>query len=448
MDLANQETSFDFIEWFPYEVCRDVFRHLSVKDMLKASLVSSSWYNFIATSPDCMKKMKLNFSYDTSQLLTSTMKRILKESPRRYENVKFSGHSSIISDVTEILESRKGTWKKVEITRLTFSTSSDCLKILVAIEPNVEELKMEIVLVESVNEEEAPRTMRFPKLKILKGKYIHVSVYCMALSCATLEEFDFSVVNHSPKSIEVTSNMLRRNKNLKSLTVSCDFLSTLFSENIAPNIQFRLKSFDAQVIYNFTDTHKLHLKLFLESQMQYLETLSLGYWMGQQVLQMIFHMPKLNKLIFKGFHGGGTATDWKEIKFHKNHTVETLHLNEWNSQADFLKTFFLALPNLKHLKLLSITDESLACIATAFPNLETLRSDLFEVSSIPEPTVLTKLKAFSAHSFKHKLQHENEDYGHFARLVANRIKDTPPRIKRPRMSLPLIRNRHPFAIDD
>lgn len=447
--MSKEEQIMDFVQFFPEEICRNIFKKLSVEDLLNASLVCWQWYDLIARSPECMSKMRLNFSYDTSQVLTKIIKKILEESPRRYEAVKFSRHSKLIGCVTEILASREG-WKSVEITRITFSNSSECMKLLAAIEPDVEELKMEIVLVDNIDEEDPKASMSFPKLKVLMGKYIHVSIYCMALeNCKTLQEFDFSIIDHSTKSIEVTKNMLRRNKNLKKLTVSCDFLSTFFSENLSANIEFKLTSFDAQVIYNFTDTHKLHLKLFLESQMQHLETLSLGYWMGQEALEMIFHMMKLKKLIFKGFHGGGTATDWKNIKFHKNHTVTTLHLNEWNSQADFLKTFFLALPNLRSLKLLSITDESLACIATAFPNLETLRSDQFDVSSIPEKDVLPKLKYFSSQAFRHNLKSaENQEIGNFAKLVLAKMKETPPPIKRSRMQVQFIQNRHPFQIDE
>lgn len=39
-----EETSYDLLEWFPLEICQDIFNYLDANDVLKASAVNKKWY--------------------------------------------------------------------------------------------------------------------------------------------------------------------------------------------------------------------------------------------------------------------------------------------------------------------------------------------------------------------------------------------------------------------
>jgi len=48
----------DFLEFFPEEICDEIFSYLNARDIKKASLLSKNWYNTIGRSKICMKKLR------------------------------------------------------------------------------------------------------------------------------------------------------------------------------------------------------------------------------------------------------------------------------------------------------------------------------------------------------------------------------------------------------
>lgn len=426
---------FDIIEAFPHEICRNIFQNLSSKDLLSASLVSSEWYNFIARTAACMQKIKLSFSHRTAPALTPEVKQILMNSIRKYESIEFMYHSDVFRDVKDILEVPGRNWKSLSICRINFPTTSDCITLLAAVEATVEELRMDKVYVDSVCNDFEQTKMTFPKLKVLEAKYIQTLIYCQAFaSCSSLQEFHITSGDQSVTSIAAIHNMFQCNKGLKKLSIVTNVFTQYFSEDISKKIGFQLTEFEARDIYNLGDDHKSHFKQFLRTQIMSLETLQIGDWMGIEIVQMIFHMPKLKKFVFKGLHSVEETLDWKEVKFHRNTTITDLYLSEVKSRQDILEAFVSATPNVKQLKLYSMNDENLAYISKALPDLESLTTDLFEVSDVSDKNLFPNLKKFSSKVFRHeiKVTEDDEEKGSFEKMVAQTIKDVCPGQKDPK----------------
>lgn len=69
---------------FPSECLEDIFRHLNGKDLLKCTLVSPNWNNFIGSTILCMRKISFNYHLYTRKSASN----FLKDSRRSYYCLK------------------------------------------------------------------------------------------------------------------------------------------------------------------------------------------------------------------------------------------------------------------------------------------------------------------------------------------------------------------------
>lgn len=196
MDCSSPDDFFfNPIECFPQQICEKIFENLSHFDLLSASLVSSDWYDFIAKTPCCMRKLKLTFSFKTSKNLSPEMKQILIESKRKYENIDYMHQSKVLQDVQDILAVPGRKWKKLLILRINFPSTADAMNFLSVVDPTIEELRLDKVrnwclilksvfirlinpqvYIDSIYYCDPKKELKFPKLKILEAKYIQVRI--------------------------------------------------------------------------------------------------------------------------------------------------------------------------------------------------------------------------------------------------------------------------------
>lgn len=442
----HQKTIFDFdiVECLPSEINREIFSYLPTNELLSLSLVSKDWYSFIAT--ECMKKIFLQFTYRTLRSPLDTpsqeLKTMLIDSKRKYENVKFSMRSHSAQDVHDILKARKN-WKKVHLSRIVFDATADCICFFSAFESTVQELKLDRVEVHSLNLEDNHQTsapvddlrcdMTFPKLKSVETRYLQLWMYRNVLAnCTKLASFDLSSAECSGSSIEeeidAIHKMLQRNKNLKKLSIVSNDFQKYFDSDISQGIEFRLTSFTARHIYNLTETQILNLKKFLLLQMISLTHIEVHSWPGLEVTKMMFHMPNLRKLSFRGFLKNGELVDWKNAELHRNLSITELCLTELYSNKEILGCFFAAAPNVKTLTLYTVNDETLNIINAAFPDLESLSTDLFEAANVSDKNLLVNLKSLSTKVFLHNLRgsNDNDEKGNFEKIAVKEFEQVQP----------------------
>lgn len=428
MDSYEDEATFDILSCFPVDFCEKVFGRLDSDDLLRASLVSTHWYNFIAKNSVCMQKIKLTFSHLRRNQLTPDMKYILMESPRKYENLELKFQSGSFRDVMDIMRVPGRAWKKVSVFRINFAKAIDGVDFIVALEPTVEELRMDKVYMDSIYYDGPKRDLKFPKMKILETKYIQSQFYYDALAgCCALKELNITSGDLSYASHQAgVERILQTNTSLKKLTIVSNMISQYFKKDLAQHVFFKLNSLEIRDIYNLEVQPKMHFQNFLRKQMMSLETLQIGDWMGLEAVKMIFHMPKLNKFTFKGFYG--IEVELKEVQFHRSASITNLQVIDINVQFDVLQALLTATPNVRHLKLFSITDECLPLVSSALPHLESLSLELFEATAVTDQSLFPNLKEFSAKAYRagFKLSAEGCDQGNFEKLIVQNMKEVVP----------------------
>lgn len=165
-----------------------------------------------------------------------------------------------------------------------------------------------------------------------------------------------------------------------------------------------------------------------------LEVLSLGDWMGLDIVKILFHMPKLKKFFFKGFHNIDEPIEWSEVEFHKLLSLETFHIIEFRGRLNILKAFLSATPNVKHLLLYSISNETINYVSETLPHLETLSTKIFEASDVSNPNLFPKLKQVYTKVFHNDLEittsEEKPELSNFEKLVEAKMKELNPEGRR------------------
>jgi hypothetical protein len=241
--------------------------------------------------------------------------------------------------------------------------------------------------------------------------------------------------------------MFRGNKDLKNLSIITNIFTKYFDDDISKKISFKLTSFEIRDIYNMGEVHIENIRQFIETQMSTLQTLRVGDWLGVDILKMIFHMPRLTKFIFEGFFNMREEIEWSEVNFHKHLTLESFHLVDQNRRIEILKAFLLATPNLKHLTLHSIDNDSLSWVSEALPNLESLTINIFEATDVSSPNLFPKLTKVSAKVFHNDLEittnKEKPELSNFEKLVDAKMFEVNPEGRKTLPKRPCCQHDHP-----
>lgn len=118
---------------FPVECFEEIFRHLSVKDLLKCCLVGPEWNDFIGSTSWCMKKIKLVYFSGCIR----TMEEILVKSKRKCTRLHYMRH--FYSEIPEkVLRMRE--WTHVFCRDSNFDGLKQFLDFLRTFQLSVQEL--------------------------------------------------------------------------------------------------------------------------------------------------------------------------------------------------------------------------------------------------------------------------------------------------------------------
>lgn len=128
---TEYEANFDILECFPILLCQYVFQHFSGKELLEISEVNQEWNKLVG---EASQMTKLNLVIDTSKRkLTPEVENLLKNSKRKYQNIRAKVSSNNSDFLLDFLTERAGSWKVVNI-----KVSQDLLpEVLLIIEPSV-----------------------------------------------------------------------------------------------------------------------------------------------------------------------------------------------------------------------------------------------------------------------------------------------------------------------
>lgn len=325
------DENVDPLEYFSrfLDIPEMILNHLSGEDLIKISEVNPSYYNFIASSKDLMKKIKIVFHED--RRLDSKDSDLLSNSSRLYQNIEIQRCSNaerfkienrefelfITNLELDFFLKKTREWKNISffVSNTSFRTKLDLWKLLSSIESSVESISIINFsgTTFSFDEDdssniEAFEALKFPKLKELKmylDNYSELS--------ATFVTFLSSSVSIKTLELEgwfVQKNILRKMlKNLDkvtSLKLGSNQVTQIFGSQSWKRFQFKLKSLTmiSPLSYSLRETiiARSFLK-FLKSQSDYLEELTIKLCYDKKIFNAIMKLPKLKSLCFDEFWG-------------------------------------------------------------------------------------------------------------------------------------------------
>ncbi|CAG9800963.1 unnamed protein product [Chironomus riparius] len=405
----------DPLKLFSEITCEKIFSYLSVADLLNCSLVNKNYYEFIAKTPSFMRRLKISLTLHNT-LLSDDFQNlsILNESQRQYQHFE-SFNLSI--DFNSVYVLRKKL-KSIKMRRVLLHDESELKIFFSGIEETIEELILERYIdnLELKVSDNPAISCSFPKLKHLELHYIPNFIFKYFTTCKNLTELKIT----GKRDVNFY-NILRHNPQLKKLAIVTDEIDNYFDEDVTKFIQCKLTYFEARDIYNLTARCIENFELLLEKQINYLEEIDLGDWIAVDIVKMIFHMPRLKKLTFKGFHNVEEHVRMNEIDFHRSQSITTLNLIDTFSKPAILQAFIQACPNVTRLKLYSLKKESLSYLTQALPNLQVLSVDLLEIKEFNNECDFVYLKEFKMKVYHRGLQFSEALNNNFENLVKKEV---------------------------
>lgn len=144
--ISAESTTMDIVDFFPEKIYKKIFSRLNVRDLCAAILTSAKWNRAIGQSSACMKKVWLNPSRPSTDILRETQSNayslgqkydIIKNSTRKYQKVFLS---DVNFDESWMDFFTRNDWKAVEMFQCTISSYVIWTRILRALAPSLTHL--------------------------------------------------------------------------------------------------------------------------------------------------------------------------------------------------------------------------------------------------------------------------------------------------------------------
>jgi hypothetical protein len=378
-----------------------ILQHLTLKETLSTSLVSTVWDEVIGSSFIAMGKIKIKISWQPVESFFGEVSHLFVESPRKYQHLEFEHQSSYknsIKLVCNILGVVGRKFRSVSLKRVTFQSMQEIRKLFNLIEQTVESLEIEqIYIVDRLKKNF--NGLQFPKLKTLYVKHMDLFFIDAFKSCKKLKNITIS--SDDPLSAAVVAfKEILKNNNLTSLEISSRLFKKTFSdEDISVDITFKLNNFVASELFKVEKEAKIiqtNFYNFLRSQMKSLETLKVDVYMGIDTLKIMFQMEKLTLLSINGLNDMEATDDWLGLQFHINKSIKSLTFRDINIKYSVFKALIDATPNLEYLEVHSLDQNSVEYLSRTSIHLKSLKIQCFtDETNLSCPSLFPKLEEFS-----------------------------------------------------
>lgn len=398
--------SSDIVEYFPVEVSIEIFSYLKAKDLCSASLVSTAWYDLIADSQECMKNIKINVKCNIERSTSLEMVSLLLESTRKYENLELSRCHECVQDVSGLFFTMSKEWKQVKMTKTTFKDVNQALDFLECIEKTVEVLELNDVTMMDDYSNRCRRGFTFPKLKVFRAVYIQKRLFHEAFDrMENLQHFELCTTGQTVASLQGIMRILTTNKKLRVWEVSCSIFNLIFFQKDFDQLKFKLERLYVSSYAennSYFDTVKANFATFLRSHGGNIKTLTLGHWMGMNVLEAMLELKQLEDFTINGY----SKTVYRDIEQHINLKLPTnnslLRLTLINAPNDieFMKKMTAAVPNLTCFSIPLMEEPLMQHMSSIHKNLQCLTVGTFTASEVSSHDFFKSLKHVSINSYK------------------------------------------------
>lgn len=404
----QENKSSDPVEIFPIEIATEIFSYLKAKDLCTASLVSTAWYDLIAESQKCMKNIKINVKCNIKRSATTTMIPLIVNSTRRYENLELSRCHECVQDVNDLFFSKSKKWKRVKMSKTTFRDVSQALDVLACIESTVEVLELYDVVMMDDYSDRRRRGFTFPKMKVFRAIHIQIRLFHEAFdSVENLRHFELCSNGQTVASLKALVNIMTSNRKLKVWEVSCHVFNQLIYQN---NVQFNfnLEKLSINAITEntpFFDKVKKNLAALLRSQSGSIQTLTLGHWMGMDVLEAALQLKNLKDFTMNGFSKDVyiDIDEHRNSKLATNNSLLTLSILNAPNEIEFLKKITSAVPKLTCFSIPLMDEPLMRHMSETHKELQCLSVGTFTASDASSQDLFKSLKYITLKSYKTNL---------------------------------------------
>lgn len=384
-DPLSASVRSDVYDWFDL-----IFQHLSWRNLLTSSEVSSNWYQTIGASPHCMNKIKINISNvaRTHERDLETLNAHLLINMRQYRNIYADFFCREKRDIIEILRNRR--WKNVHLLSENFEDGKVVFELL----QTVNNLTLSRINCDD-DKSRSESKLLFPQLKCLRILSCNDALLKNLEECSTLTEL---LLSCSESTGESFAKFLINNKNLKKLTVFVKHHRTILPKQVISQIEFKLSKLVIDSFDELTsDIDRERLQQFLENQTQWLVSVNINPWSGSQILKTCLQMPKLEDFSYS-LKNREDNLDWKRMNLATSDSIKRFHIRSASPRESlsFYDTIFAKLPNLRIYKAKWMHFEDLFSLSLRCKNIEELYVENFNVNSLPNDNCFPNIKRFKS----------------------------------------------------
>lgn len=389
-------------------VMENVFTYLPKQDLMRCSLVSQSWYKFIGNSQICMRNFELklcnfhNFSQEDMELLMN--------SERKYQNVSiYDIHLS--RRVKLVLEKFK--WQHVMMYKHTFLSDQEFIEFFRPFEQIIKRIQLREIHILHISKD-FHSLLLFPKLRHLEidscSRFIANKVFnkTSELDCLKLHFRNTRMYDDEMRTVAMTiGGYLNRNSKLKHLNlgIPSEIFGLLFSEDITSFVRFKLTKLK---LFGFTrNRHSYNsiamknLEIFIRLHRQTLVDIHFDKWLGLNFLRLVFNaMPNLVNVTIKELHMYEIREGVDLLALNANPSIENLNIHNFSQYHRIFEIVLKATPNIKCLKMYSMSQEILELLASYTTQLEILLTSCVTATKpVKGKNAFSKLKYFSTQLF-------------------------------------------------
>lgn len=379
----------DPFEFLPSAVFDQILTHFNGNEILKLSEVSPFWDEEIGNSSVAMDKIKLKIHWRSDRSFFEESQSTVT-SQRKYQHLEFLHQSSYLNSMTivnEILKSSNRKWKSLKIKRISFMSSKEVEDMLQFVAPTIQSINIQDIFVTNYRDI-CISSLNFPKLRDLRIKHLNLSFIGGFSKCRKLEKF--SVNSENPSVVNVIKQILEKN-DLKSLEISSKLFKAVFKDIDVSKFKFKLKSFTATDLFKINeDVEKVRENFynFIKAQMATLETLSVEEWLGVGVFKLMFFLPRLNALSFKGITNLNSD---ESLDLPVNKNIKSLSFRDYDPPVNVFKAVITCLPNLEKLEMNSMNQEMMDFLSANLKHLKSLKLRTMDATDFTSSDLFPKI---------------------------------------------------------
>lgn len=405
-------TSMDPLKRLPRIVVANILRFVSGTDLLTLSLVNKAWFNFVACSPDCMDKIKIQitdqFLHQKNDISMADVIRFINNG-RKYRHITIAGHNRcrkvLALEHKLLLASYK--WRSIALINHDFPDEMEFLNFLGFAEPFVKELVLSNVHVRKVIGT-SELNYEFPKMKFLRID--NVSNYILKKpfrKVSKLREFSIATESFMPQYDDHSDKIKERATSITKILINNpsitdlelfinqkDFDSMFVNRHFVSQISFKLQTLS---IGRFKKTVQERGNIFqirnfirfLQVHKNSMREMFVSDCLSTEVLEFIMNETKsLTKLTVQDI---GSYEKNSFMKLKPNYSITELHI-ETKQFIGLIPIILSNLPNLRFFDTGTIDQRIFNTLVEKTPFLESIVVDFFLASTPPRLPVLKNLK--------------------------------------------------------